>query len=165
MSDTRRQLVAALAAIDSQEEEGVFRGKLARYEQMDVKMWLESRLLETEEGFWTQVPLRLGMPEFVAIDSRYPKRIPALVSKPVTGFRNVRYFLCDNEMQALPSRANIMLAHHDPCRACIMIVDGKIKYQYVFASERTRPSTGVEVLYPILYSLACQIEKSQSIGV
>lgn len=154
MEDTRRQLVEAIARLDSQEEEGLFRAKLARYENMDVKKWLEDKILETEEGYWRQVPLKMRMTAFDEIDCRYPSRIPALVSQPITGFRSVRYFLCDKEMVALPAKSTVMLAHADPCRACTMLVDGKIKYQYVFASERARRATEVEELYPVLYALA-----------
>lgn len=156
MQETRRQLVEAIARLDSQEEDEKFREKLLVYEKLDVKKWLEMKILETEEGYWKQVPLKMSIGEFEQINSRYPLRIPALVSQPLTQFRKVQYFLCDREMAALPSKATIMLSHHDPCRSCTVLVDGKIKYQYVFASERARRTSEIEELYPILYAMACR---------
>lgn len=153
MQDTRRQLIQAIAVLDMEEEDDAFEAKLKRYEQMDVKKWLKEKILEIEEGYWLRVPLKYKCKEFTEVESRYPRRIPSLLSHPLTQFHDVKYFLCDKEMHALPSKRTVMLAHADPCRACTILVDGKIKYQYVFASERARRATEIEELYPVLYAL------------
>ena len=158
MALLRQQLVKQIVKIDRDEESRQMRQELEICAKMDVKAWLENKIIETRVGFWLQVSMKPRFTEFALIDSRYPKKIAGLVSQPVEGFRDVKYYFMNKEVDSMPIRDRIMLGHTDPNQACHIIIDSKIKYTYVFASERARSHCDpkLEELYPILYTLACR---------
>jgi hypothetical protein len=116
---------------------------LAHCAQLDVKQWLENKLLEHKFGYWEKQG---------EAPSYYSDRFYGPHDRDFSEWGRVEYFYDDKIVTRLP-KLDEMKRPYMRSQLCRMIING-IPYRFVFPNPNSPPGD-----YAMLYAMFCQTRR------